>query len=260
MKTHLTLSRRQMLAGMGAVPLLAASAYVQAAGHRKQVTFILVQGAWHGGWCWKKLTPLLRSAGHEAYAPTLTGMGERSDQLMPEVDLDTHISDITAVLEYEDLHDVVLVGHSYGGMVISGVAEKAPERLANLIYLDAFLPEDGKSIRDYAPLPATRNDGWRIPPPPAQAFGVTDERDLAWLEVRLGDQPLMTFTQPLRISEDRSRPLARNFIQCTQTPWFAEAAARAQREGYGYRSLFSADHDAMITQPAGLAKLLLELI
>ena len=116
-------------------------------------TFVLVHGAWLGGWCWKKVTPLLRAAGQEVFAPTLTGLGERSHLFSPEVGLDTHIEDIIAVLEYEDLTDVILVGHSYAGMVIAGVAQKAAHRLAELVYLDSFLPESGKSLDDYLPAP-----------------------------------------------------------------------------------------------------------
>src|SRR3954469_14921972 len=111
-------SRRRLLAAMAAAPLSVVVNAVPASAQPKTVTFLLVHGAWHGGWCWKKLTPLLRAAGHQVCAPTLTGLGERAHLLAPEVDLTTHIKDITAVLEYEDLQDVVLVGHSYAGMVI----------------------------------------------------------------------------------------------------------------------------------------------
>src|SRR3954453_17747595 len=117
----------------------------------KSATFVLVHGAWHGGWCWQRVTPLLRAAGHEVFTPTLTGMGERSHLIHPLISLSTHIQDITAVLEYEDLHNVILIGHSYAGMVITGVAAIAETRLAHLVYLDAFLPENGMSLIDYAP-------------------------------------------------------------------------------------------------------------
>ena len=110
----------------------------------------------------EKGAPLLRAAGYPVFTPTLTGLGERSHLISPSVDLTMHIEDIAAVLEYEDLHDVVLVGHSYGGMVITGVAEREGNRLSQLVYLDAFLPEDGKSIKDYAKLNPTREDGWRV--------------------------------------------------------------------------------------------------
>src|SRR5215211_1043953 len=114
-------------------------------------TFVLVAGAWHGGWCWRKVTPLLRAAGHEVFAPTLTGLGERSHLAHPDVGLTTHIQDIVNLLEYEDLNDVVLVGHSYSGMVITGVAEQVPGRLAHLVYLDAFVPENGQALVDLLP-------------------------------------------------------------------------------------------------------------
>ena len=152
-----SLSRRQVLGAITASPFGAVVNAATALAQTKTVTFLLVHGAWHGGWCWKKLTPLLQVAGHQVFTPTLTGLGERSHLLSPAVDLTTHIQDITAVLEYEDLQDVVLVGHSYGGMVIAGVAEQAGARLAQLVYLDAFLPEDGKALKDYAALnPGTR--------------------------------------------------------------------------------------------------------
>jgi pimeloyl-ACP methyl ester carboxylesterase len=107
------------------------------------------------------VTPLLRAAGHEVFTPTLTGLGERSHLLGPDIDLDTHVRDVAAVLEYEDLHDVVLVGHSSGGMVIAGTTAVAAERIGQLVYLDAFLPEDGKALRDYAPVPPARPDTTR---------------------------------------------------------------------------------------------------
>src|SRR3954466_2877755 len=164
-------------------------------------TFVLVHGAWHGGWCWRKLTPLLRAAGHQVFTPTLTGLGDRAHLLSADVDLTTHIKDIAAVLEYEDLRDVVLVGHSYAGMVIAGVAEKAGARLAQLVYLDAFLPEDGKSVKDYAGVPPTRADGWRMPAVGGPRFyGVTDQDDAAWVTRHLVDQSIRTFTQPIALS------------------------------------------------------------
>jgi pimeloyl-ACP methyl ester carboxylesterase len=172
-----------------------------------------------------------------------------------------HTQDIVAVLDYEDLHDVVLVGHSYGGMVITGVAEKAAGRLAQLVYLDAFLPENGKSVKDYAPLNPTREDGWRVPVPgAAPRFGVTDESDIGWMEKRLGDQPNKTFTEPIRMSNDMKRSVQRSFVQCTKAPFFSEAADRAKKNGFRFRELFAGGHDAMITKPELLANVLLELV
>src|SRR5215831_5722049 len=136
-------------------------------------TFVLVHGAWHGGWCWKKVTPLLRAAGHEVYTPTLTGLGERVHLASPKVDLTTHIQDVVNVLDYEDLHEVVLVGHSYGGVVIAGVADRVPSRVGHLVYLDAGVPHNGEGYLDLLPnLRALieedsrlNGDGWRVPPP-----------------------------------------------------------------------------------------------
>ena len=261
MNSPAKMSRRQILGAMVASPFGATATVTAAAAQSKTVTLVLVHGAWHGGWCWKKLTPLLEKAGHEVFAPTLTGLGERSHLLSPTVELTTHINDILAVLQYEDLHDVVLVGHSYGGMVIAGVAEKARARLAQLVFLDAFLPEDGKAVKDYAPLSPTRDDGWRVPVPGTPPrFGVTNERDIAWMEPRLGDHPNRTFTEPVRLSDGKNGSLPQSFIQCTKAPFFSEAAERAKRQGFRWRELFAAGHDAMIAQPEALAKVLLELL
>jgi pimeloyl-ACP methyl ester carboxylesterase len=201
---------------------------------------------------------LLGAAGRKVFTPTLTGLGERSHLLSPEVDLNTHINDIAAVLQYEDLNEVILVGHSYGGMVISGVAENARSRLSHLVYLDAFLPEDGKALSDYAPVPPTRDDGWRVPPVGGpRDFGITAEDDIAWVQDRLGDQSLATFTQPVALASGTA--VNGTFIQCSEAPFFAEAATRARHQGFQYFSLLSAGHDAMITQPSELAQVLLQI-
>src|SRR5438874_4002154 len=135
-------------------------------------TFVLVHGAWHGGWCWIKVTRLLTDAAHVVYTPTLTGLGERGHLARPEIDLEAHIQDIVAVLEAEELRNVVLVGHSYAGMVITGVAGRVPNRIASLVYLDAFVPESGRSLLSYqAPERAEairssaegEGEGWRFP-------------------------------------------------------------------------------------------------
>ena len=234
--------------------------------HPEKLTFVLIHGAWHGGWCWKKVVPLLRAAGHEVFTPTLTGLGERVHLLAPEIDLTMHIDDVLGVLEYENLTNVVLVGHSYGGMVISGVAERASSRLARLVYLDAFLPEDGKALRDYAPGEVldetvnTRGDGWRLPSFMfAVDFGITDKEDADWVNARLGDQPYRTFTQPLHLAADSENNIRRAYILTTQDT-FVPHAARARQEGFDYYELFSAAHDSMVTQPAALVDLFLNLV
>ena len=260
-----SISRRQMVVAAAAVPLGTMSERVEALSWN-DATFVLVHGAWHGGWCWSRVAPLLRGAGYPVFAPTLTGLGERLHLLTPQVDLDTHVRDITSLLDYEDLHNVILVGHSYGGMVISGVAETAGTRLAQLVYLDAFLPENGKALKDYSPidlegLARTRGDGWRVPPTgSARDFGVTDEKDIAWVDTRLGDQPLKTFTQPARLSGKTSSPPARAFIRFTKAPFFVEAATRARKQGFRSFELLSGGHDAMITRPTELTRMLTTLV
>src|SRR3954452_10912793 len=164
-------------------------------------TIVVAHGAWSAGWAWKKMRPLLRNNGHELFTPTYTGLGERSHLATPDVGLSTHVQDILNVLEFEDLRDVVLLGHSYGGMVATGVADRASDRIAQVIYLDAFVPRDGQSLSDLAPArqrderqEETRaGDGWRIPPMPPPPD--TSPEDLAWVTPRRLPQPAKTFTQ-----------------------------------------------------------------
>jgi pimeloyl-ACP methyl ester carboxylesterase len=242
-------------------------------------TFVLVHGAWHGGWCWRKLTPLLRAAGHEVYTPTLTGLGERVHLGHPDVGLATHVQDVVNVLEYEDLSDVILVGHSYGGMVIAGVASAAPGRLGHLVYLDAFVPEDGQSMLDLGP-PERREsmtrrvreegDGWRLPslqPVPwdqfvREVYRVTDEAEVAWLTARLGPHPFKTIADPVRATNPAAAALPRTYIRCRDYPnsAFDQFAAQAAAPGSGWRyHLLPTSHDAMVTLPRELADLLLAI-
>ncbi|MEZ4617340.1 MAG: alpha/beta fold hydrolase [Caldilineaceae bacterium] len=226
---------------------------------------VLVHGAWHGGWCWRKLVPLLRAAGHELFAPTLTGLGERAHLLNPQVGLDTHIDDIAALLEYEDLHNVILVGHSYGGMVITGVAERAASRLAGLVYLDAFVPQDGQSLLDTLPdggatvraQAAAVGESWKVPVP-VGTFGVTDESDIQWLTARLTPQPLKSFTEPVRLTTQAARTLPRTYILCRQdqTTIFDIHAEQAKQVGWNVHELRTG-HDAMISVPQELVELLI---
>ncbi|HLH71966.1 MAG TPA: alpha/beta fold hydrolase [Chloroflexota bacterium] len=184
-------------------------------------TFVIVHGAWGGAWSWNKyVVPMLRKAGHDVFPVTLTGLGERAHLGTPETDLDTHIQDVCNVLFYEDLHDVILAGHSYGGMVITGVADRMPERLSQLVYLDAAVPSDGQSLADGWP-PERRQElleraqrdpnGWRMtrqaqPPNPPE---IAD-----WALARRVDQPLKTFLQPIRLTRGETT-LPRAFVYCS---------------------------------------------
>jgi pimeloyl-ACP methyl ester carboxylesterase len=236
---------------------------------RPGTTFVLVHGGWHGGWCWSKVSPQLRAAGHTVYTPTLTGLGERAHLLAPMIDLEWHIRDILNVLDYEDLESVVLVGHSYGGMVIRGVADRAPQRVQRVVFLDAFVPEDGQSaldllapersaqLRDQA---QTEGDGWRIPTQAPERYGVVDPADLEWARPRLGAQPLATLEQQLRITNPATmHQVRRSYIACTEFEAFRPFARRAQTEpDWDYREVASG-HDAMIIRPKELTDHLLAI-
>lgn len=231
---------------------------------KKNVTFVLIHGAWHGGWCWKKVSALLQCTTHKVYTPTLTGLGERSHLLSSEIDLQTHIQDIVSLLEYEDLHDVTLVGHSYGGMVITGVADKARTRVNHVVYLDAFLPENGKSLSHYVSInfeemAKANGDGWKVSLPGRNLknLGITNQEDIDWMLPRIGPQPLKTFTQPLAVSTSSQITLKKSYIQLTDNrPHFNEAATRAREYGFQCYKLLSGGHDAMVTKPAELVELL----
>jgi pimeloyl-ACP methyl ester carboxylesterase len=234
-------------------------------------TYVLVHGAWHGGWCWRKVTPLLRAEGHEVYAPTLTGLGERVHLATPEVGLDTHVQDVRNLLEYEDLSGVVLVGHSYGGFVIAGVAEQAPERLTHLVYLDAQVAHDGQASNDLVPperravaaeAVRLRGEGWRLPidiGPTLDGYGIVDPAERRWMAERLVPHPWKTGTDPLRLPTGRGQSLPRTFILCTRRVSPSLGAERARSEpGWRFRAI-DTGHDAMVTAPRELADLLLEV-
>jgi pimeloyl-ACP methyl ester carboxylesterase len=222
-------------------------------------TFVLVHGAWHGGWCWNDVAVELRAAGHDVVAPTLSGVAERA-RLAPQTDLALNVEELAGLLYFADLREVVLVGHSYGGLVVSGAAARAGGRIAGLVYLDAFVAEDGQSLFDL--LRPERREHYEssaadglIPAPSPETFGVVDQRD--WLADRLTPQPLRTFTQPLALASEP--PLPRIYVRCTQGPLTASFAGFAQRyrDTAGWHVVdFESGHDAMITRPVDVAALL----
>jgi len=233
---------------------------------KKQHTYVLVHGAWHGGWCWKKILPLLRAAGHDVHAPTLTGLGYLAHVAGTHINLETHVQDILMYLEMEDLHDVVLVGHSYAGMVITGVADRVPSRLRSMIYVDAFLPESGKAMIDYTA--AERRaafireglDFGMSNPLPLHLFGLTSPRDIAWVAPRLVKQSFQTFFQPIRLFNNAHLRLPRTYVYCTDrsTGSFDQFAAKLRNDpGWKFFEI-KTGHDAMITAPEELAKIIVE--
>ena len=239
-------------------------------------TLVLVTGACAGGWSWRKLAPLLRAAGHDVHTPTLTGLGERVHLARPDIDLDTHATDLANVLAFEELRGATLVGWSYGGAVITAVAERAPERLAQLIYLDAPVPADGQSFYDALPtgaalLAAHRAAGeaagvpgfWPVPEEYLRSL-LPDAADRDWLLAKMVPHPIATLTQPVRLRNPAAARLPRAYVDCTEDwdPGEPEPAylARVRAEpGWRYRML-PANHLAPVTAPRATADLLLSLL
>ena len=237
---------------------------------RSSRNFVLVHGAWHGGWCWVRVADRLRAAGHCVFTPTLTGLGDRAHLLSADVGLDTFIEDVVATLETEKLADAILVGHSFGGAPITGAADRVPERIGHLVYLDAMLPQDGRSVFDLvAPeLAAERrrqaqatSGGLALPPPTASAFGVEAPADVEWLERRLRPQPLRGYEDRLRLRHPFGNGLKITYIACTEPPYALllpiHEYAR-QQPGWQYLEM-ATGHDAMVIAPDALTALLLRL-
>lgn len=223
--------------------------------------YLVCHGAWSAGWAWKKVRPLLRAAGHEVFTPSYTGLGERAHLAHPLVDLETHIADILGVIEAEDLADIILVGHSYGGMVATGVADRVPGKIRHLLYLDAFVPADGQSLSDLvagAP-PAEPLAGWLIPPNPPSPD--TSPEDLAWTAPRRRHQPARCFTQRLRLSGG-TPPFPRSYVHCTRKEGhdvFRQFADRLRADpAWRFRTM-EASHSPNVTAPEALAEILLGL-
>jgi pimeloyl-ACP methyl ester carboxylesterase len=234
-------------------------------------TFVLVHGGGHGGWCWWRLAPLLRAAGHEVHTPTLTGLGERAHLMGPGIDLDLHVEDVVALLKYEELSDVILVGHSYGGMVITGVADRAPTRVGHLVYLDAAVPSDGQSLVDVAPdlMEMARSmskvvDGVELVlnymPEAGRFYGVTDAEAIAYMDGRLSPQPWRTFEQHLHLIDEAAvHRIPRTDIVCRNPMSSAGGDQAARTRGADKVYEIDTGHDLMITEPEKVAEFLLEV-
>jgi len=230
--------------------------------------YLLIAGSYHGGWCWSRVARLLREAGHEVHTPTLTGLGERAHLLRPDIGLETHITDIVQVMNYEDLHDVTIVSHSYGGVVAGGAVDRMPGRFARAVYFDALVPRDGASVIDllpdeYGPYFTSRitADG-RIPlaDDSLRRWGLDSDEDLAWVRPRLTDQPAATFTDKLALSRPvESAGPAPIYIYATVKPTadLIQSAARHARSTavWDYQEI-DAPHDYMITHPLRTAEML----
>jgi len=237
-------------------------------------TYILVHGAWHGGWCWQRVAPLLRARGHEVLTPSLTGMGEHAHMLSPQITLETHVQDVTNLCKRYEVKDAVLVGHSYGGMAITGAADRlhGAGHIARLIYLDALVPEHGwrwshfhQAEQSAARHAAARGAGMGLclPVPEAAAFGITDAADLAWVDRNLKPHPYGTYLSFIDLPElakgGGAAALPRTYIDCS-TPFYSDFNGLKGRlkadQSWKYVER-AACHDAMVTRPKELADLLM---
>jgi pimeloyl-ACP methyl ester carboxylesterase len=237
-------------------------------------TFVLVHGAWHGGWCWRAVQDMLTANGCRVFAPSLTGVGDRAHLFSKDISLQTHVDDILSLIEAEELTDFVLVGHSYGGLVITGVADILRERVSHYVYLDASLPDDmsagaslGWSDSNSAELREARlkavreqGNGVGLPPPPPDAFAVTEGSDFAWVQRRLRPMPLQAYLGKITLKNKGSAGLKRTYIAAVRPPYLPLVATheRVKADKSWSFTPIEAGHDAMIIAPSELSALLME--
>ena len=237
--------------------------------------FVLVHGAWHGGWCWQRVSALLQQQGHRVHAVTLTGLGERAHLLSPAITLDTHIDDVISAIEVEELHDVVLAVHSYAGMVGTAVADRIGKHLKHLVYVDAVIPKPGESwsstqsaaTQQQRLSAAQASTRFSFPPPDPEVFGLIDA-DHAWVKRRQTPHPGNTYQAPLSFDVKRVAAIARTFVNCTQPALGTIEPSRLRAKDPKFWDgawlpnskivELKTGHDPMISEPAALAKILLD--
>lgn len=253
--------RREILK-TAAMAALAASTFGQGSATPQQktvgraATFVLVHGAWHGGWCWQRVGDRLSAQGHRVFAPTLTGVCERSHLDSPSVDLSTHVHDVVNEIRWKDLENVVLVGHSYGGMVITGVAEQLASKIGSIVYLDAFVPGDGQSLRD---LGGKVDAGPFTAPIPAEQFGV-NEADRAWVDGKMTPQSTACFIEKLKVTGAYQKIARKTYIRANNFPGFATTLEKIRNDASWETHVIDCAHDVMIDKPDELTSILLGLI
>jgi pimeloyl-ACP methyl ester carboxylesterase len=259
-------TRRMVLGAMAAsAGVIGMASTAQAQTSAK--TFVLVHGAWHGGWCWRRVADQLERKGHKVFTPTMTGLGERSHLLNPGIGLATHVTDIVNVIKWESLKDIVLVGHSYGGAVISGVAEQAQDKIASIVFLDAFVPENGDSLATKASQPVreaiaalTQKGETAMKPVPAAVFRV-NEKDRTWVDGMCTLHPLATLTDKRVVTGARDKIAKRAYIRAKGYPSIPfDAAQEKLKATAGWRVYeMPCGHDAMVDMPDRLTEILVEV-
>lgn len=220
--------------------------------------FVLVHGAWHGGWCWQRVARLLQNEGHAVHAPTLSGVGERSHLSSPAINLTTHVRDVVDEIRWKELEDIVLVGHSYGGMVVTGVAEQCSSSIASIVYLDAFLPENGQSLNDIVGS-AHESSGGLVEPLSAEFFAV-NAQDRDWVNRMMTPQSAATFAEQLQVTGALNNIAKKTYVRALQgaIPPFAAIYARLSNDPAWQCLELDCGHDVMIDQPKEVARILLK--
>jgi|HubBroStandDraft_1064217.scaffolds.fasta_scaffold166031_1 pimeloyl-ACP methyl ester carboxylesterase len=228
-------------------------------------SFVLVHGAWHGGWCYRQVAKMLRAAGHDVFTPTMTGLGERSHLLRPDIDLDTHIVDILNVIKWEELRDVVLCGHSYGGVVVTGVADRIPDLVKAVVYLDAFVPEDGDTVMGYLSTErqakilqdAAVYGGIAVAAPAPEFYGV-NQGDIEWVRRNLTPHPMGSLQQAIRLTGGHRKP-ARIFAYAKGEVTSAPFYEKCQRDpAWTVVVTERGGHDQMVDDPVAVTEILIK--
>jgi pimeloyl-ACP methyl ester carboxylesterase len=228
-------------------------------------TFVLVHGSWAGGWLWDRVRPKLEDAGHRVLTPTLTGLAERHHLSEPHIGLSVHVEDVARLMEWSCVHDAILVGRSYGGMVITGVAARVPDRIHHVVYVDAFAPITGESA--FSQLPWLREvfaksrgeQPWEVAPLNPGTLGA-DADDLAWLSSKLTSMPLLSHEEPLGLgSEEALASLPVTYLHCADQPLFDQVAESARNRGFRVVTITGSSHVQVLTQPGVLLEQLLPL-
>ncbi len=280
-KKQQTLNRREIMVGAATLGLTASiSSYANAQTQpmivppEQRKIFVLVHGAWHGGWCWRDVRMQLEAKGHRVFTPTLTGLADRAHLLSKDIGLDTHIKDITSLTDYYDLSDIILVGHSYGGMVITGVADARKAQIAEIVYLDAALPENGQTMITQGPerspdiieqsrqaLTGLAPDGVAMGAFPPEFLGIpTDHPGYNWVAEKLTSHPLKTWLDPIKLENGGSAGLKRSYIHCTAPALpnssFPYHAEQVQADDSWVYHGVTTGHDAMVTAPDDIVRIL----
>ena len=260
-------SRRTVLGGAAAAAAAGAMASPKSAKADDHATFVLVHGAWHGGWCWRDVVPFLTAAGHTVYTPTMTGLGDRWHLSDPSIDLSLHITDIVNTIDFEDLDNIVLVGHSYGGVVISGVADQRKDKIKHLVYLDAVLTENGAAMASEEMMVERDPDAWESKLLPVADWGFLgvpeDHPSIAWLERHLRPHPVLTLTESIAYENGGRDGLPKTFVRC----WYDRNRERGEilqpffdnEADWNYVEL-ETGHDLMVTAPKETADILMDVL